>query len=100
MVIPLPNTALITIIRELEHALHAAKSGTLTSCTIGYSTRDGEFYSCSEAEDFHAALLLLGQSTMLRNDIISMVKQFRDASTNENANAASCTASFGPHPKP
>lgn len=77
MVIKFPVPALRVVVHELEVALVAAKDGRLSSIAMSYMS-DGGMYDCAHAYDYESAISLLGQSNMLRIDIIEMVKRFRD----------------------
>ena len=76
-VIKMPVRAVAVVINELEKALEFARRGKVTGIALSYMA-DGEMFDCAEANDYMSAINLLGQSNMLRLDIMDLAKKFRD----------------------
>lgn len=77
MIIQLPVPAQTAVIQDLERALTMARAGRLSGIALSYMA-DGEMFDIAEAKDYAHAVSLLGQSNMLRLDIMELVKRFRE----------------------
>lgn len=79
MIIQFPVPALAVVVRELEQALALARRGKVEGIALSYMA-EGEMHDCVEARNLPSAVSLLGQSNMLRVDLIELVKRLREQS--------------------
>ena len=77
MIVQFPAPAQSVVVSQLEQALQLAREGKLSSLSMSYTTSDGDAYDCLEANDYHSALMLLGQTNMVRVDLIELVRRLR-----------------------
>lgn len=76
MIIQIPVPVQAEVVRELERALSLARNGRLSGIALSYMA-EGDQWDCAQAKDYRHAIQLLGQTNMIRLDIIALVKHFR-----------------------
>lgn len=77
-VIQFPDLRLAEVSRALEHALSLSKSGRLTGLYLSYAPEDGVMYDCIYACCHRSAIMLLGQSQIMRIDLIGLAKRLEE----------------------
>lgn len=67
-----------TVIRSLEHALGLARKGELAGLAMCYLDSEHSLYECLEGRDAISAVTLLGQGTLMIEDLRRLTRDHRD----------------------
>lgn len=72
-----------TVIRSLEHALELARGGELAGLAMCYLDSEHSLYECLEGKDALSAVTLLGQGTLMIEDLRGLTRELRDRDRNQ-----------------
>lgn len=76
---PHQNQAMAAVIQSLEDALALAKKGELSGIALTFVSSRQHIHECVEAADAESAVMLLGQASMVVDDLRKLTRNFRQS---------------------